>query len=198
MKKLTVLLLVATMGMSMAACGKEAEDTSATEGSLIVEDIIESTNDAETDGAEDTAVAEETTVGENTESGTVVEEENAAEGEQTTYADNFAVDAEAATAFAEKIKSAVADKDIEALADLTFFPMYFGSGDGGESIESRDAFIELGEERIFTNAMMESIAGAKTDNLNASRAGFSLSKDGGANIIFGVAEGKLAIRGMNY
>lgn len=204
MKKLTVLLLVATMGMSMAACGKEAEDASATEGSLIVEDIVESTEDVVTDEAsEDAAVTEDTTATEDTaevgtESGTVTEEENGAESEQTTYEDNFAVDADAAAAFADKIKAAVADQDMEALADLAFFPMYIGFTDGGESVDSREAFIELGEGRVFTNAMMESMAGASTDNLSASRAGFALSKDGRPNVIFGVVEGKLYITGMNF
>ncbi len=42
------------------------------------------------------------------------------------YEDNFAVDSEAAKAFAEKIKDAAARKDLEALAELTAFPVYVG------------------------------------------------------------------------
>ena len=39
---------------------------------------------------------------------------------------NFAVDGDAAKAFAEKIKVVVAERDLEGLASLTSFPVYVG------------------------------------------------------------------------
>ena len=92
----------------------------------------------------------------------------------------------------------MADKDLEALADLTAYPLYVGFADGGQSVESRDEFIALGADRIFTEELLSEIAGADTEGLEASMAGFSLSASGRPNVIFGVADGRLAIVGMNY
>ena len=44
----------------------------------------------------------------------------------------------------------MADKDLEALADLAAYPLYVGFADGGQSVESRDEFIALGADWIFT------------------------------------------------
>lgn len=63
---------------------------------------------------------------------------------EDVYEDNFAVKTSEAEAFAEKIKTAVAAKDMEALADLTAFPVYVGIAEGG--VENREALIAL--ERV--------------------------------------------------
>lgn len=122
-----------------------------------------------------------------------------AEAEESTkevYEDNFAVKTSEAKAFAEKIKTAVASKDIVALADLTAFPVYVGIAGGG--VENREAFIGLGAEKVFTPGLIKSVEDADISNLTPSMAGFSISKDGKSNIIFGVVEGRLAISGINY
>lgn len=124
-----------------------------------------------------------------------VEVEDAVKTEDV-YEDNFAVEAGEAKAFADKVKAAVAAKDIEALADLTAFPVYVGIAGGG--VENRETFIALGAEKVFTPELTESVEGADTSNLSPSMAGFSISKDGKTNIIFGVVEGRLAISGINY
>ena len=118
--------------------------------------------------------------------------------ETAQYTDNFSVDEAAVAAFAEQIQTAVADKDLEALADLAAYPLYVGFADGGQSVESRDEFIALGADRIFTEELLSEIAGADPEGLEASMAGFSLSASGRPNVIFGVADGRLAIVGMNY
>lgn len=143
---------------------------------------------AETEGNKETRAEESKT-------------ENLAESQpeqkaESVYEDNFAVESSAAKAFAEKIKAAVASKDIEALADLTAFPIYVGVAEGG--VETREEFIALGAEKVFTPELIASIEGADISNLLPSMAGFSISKDGKPNIIFGVVEGNLAIRGINY
>ena len=101
-------------------------------------------------------------------------------------------------AFGEEVKSVVADKDFEALADLAAFPLYIGFTDGGVSVETREDFIALGEDKIFTQELIDAIAAADVDSLSASRAGFSLTDTGAPNIVFGVREGRLAIQGINY
>ena len=114
-----------------------------------------------------------------------------------TYEDNFAVDTAAAEEFAQKVKDAVAAKDLVGLAELTAFPVYVGlSGVGG--VETREAFLELGADAVFTDTLMEAVAAAQIDNLQPSRAGFVVSNGGTANINFGVRDGVLAISGINY
>ena len=130
--------------------------------------------------------------------------EDPAEGETAsgetapTYEDNFDVDAEAAADFARKIQDAVADQDLEALADLMMFPNYVGFTEDPAFVNTREEFIALGAERIFTQELCDQIAAAETEDLQPSEAGFVLSADGRPNIIFGVNEGHLAIVGMNY
>lgn len=113
------------------------------------------------------------------------------------YEDNFAVDSKAAKEFAQKIQAAAADKDLEALAALMAFPVYVGLPDA-KTVESREDFLALGAETVFTEGLLESLANADVENLNPSMAGFSLSGGGTANINFGVRDGVLAINGINY
>lgn len=113
------------------------------------------------------------------------------------YEDNFAVDSKAAAEFADKIKEAVAAKDLEALADLTAFPVYVDIENANE-IKTRDEFIALGADVIFTEGLMNSVANADTENMQPSMAGFSVSDGGSANVNFGVRDGVLAVNGINY
>lgn len=113
------------------------------------------------------------------------------------YEDNFAVGTGAAKAFAEKIKTAVANGDMEALADLTSFPVYVEIAEGSV-VENREDFLALGAEKVLTAGLVSSVEGADISNLSPSMAGFSISEDGKANIIFGVVDGRLAISGINY
>ena len=114
------------------------------------------------------------------------------------YEDNFAVDSKAAKEFAEKVKEAAAQKDLEALAELTAFPVYVGLPDVGV-VETKEDFMKLGAEAVFTEELLESIKMADIENFQPCMAGFPIS--GGekqASINFGVVDGKLAINGINY
>ncbi len=177
MKKYTLMFLTGVLCLSLAACGKPKAETTPTPDPDPTEQV-DATNVPTTDP---------------TETGTP-------EGGDT-FADNFAVSAEAAAAFAKSVQDAVAAKDMEQLADLMNFPCYIGSTDENNSVETREDFIALGADKIFTDALVESIADADIENLSASKAGFVLcgNEDGRPNIIFGVnAEGALAITGINY
>ena len=116
---------------------------------------------------------------------------------QQTYADNFAVDTAAAEEFAQKVKDAAAAKDLEGLEELTAFPVYVGLPGVGV-VETREDFLKLGAEAVFTEELMEALAAADIDNMQPSRAGFAISNGTTANIIFGVRDGILAISGINY
>ena len=104
---------------------------------------------------------------------------------------------EAAKEFAGKVKEAAANKDLEALAALTAFPVYVGLPDAGV-VETREDFIKLGAENVFTEELLQSVEMADIENLQPSMAGFSVSDERIAGINFGVADGALAINGINY
>ncbi len=113
------------------------------------------------------------------------------------YEDNFAVDSEAAKEFAEKVKDAAARKDLEALAELTAFPVYVGLPDVNV-VETKEDLLKLGADTVFAKELLNSVKEADIENLQPSKAGFSISDGGTANINFGVVDGALAITGINY
>lgn len=129
----------------------------------------------------------------------MTETNDADEAAQTPqmYEDNFAVDSKAAREFAKKIQEAAAQKDLEALAELTAFPVYVGLPDVGV-VETKEEFLRLGAEAVFTDELLESVKNADIDHFQPSMAGFSISDGGAANINFGVLDGVLAINGINY
>lgn len=193
------LLLAAglTAVMVMAGCGQDsAEDTAAQETEQTEEvstEEMEQTEEAAESAPEDESTAESDS---QTDAGDS-QAENA--GEEQTYEDNFAVDSEAVSAFADKIKEAVAAKDMEALADLTAFPVYVGIPDTEGIVETRDDFLALGADQVLTDELLESVASADMSGQEPSMAGFVVAGESGRpNIIFGVVEGKLAITGINY
>ena len=118
--------------------------------------------------------------------------------EKTGYTDNFMVPEEEITAFAGKVKEAVADRDMDALASLASYPLYVGFKDGGVSAGSPEELAALGTDRIFTPELAEAVEAAGDETLSPSMAGFVLKKDGTPNIVFGVSEGVLAVKGINY
>ena len=90
------------------------------------------------------------------------------------YEDNFAVDSEAAAAFGKEVKEAVAEQDIDTLADLASYPLYVGFKDGSVTVKSADELIGLGAEKVFTPEMQESVGNADETALSPSMAGFAL------------------------
>lgn len=118
-------------------------------------------------------------------------------GVEETYADNFVVPTEAVADFAQEVKAVTAEKNLEALADLASYPLYVGFADGGVSVTAKEELLALGEEKIFTPALLEAVSAADAATLSPSMAGFTLSKGGGTNVVFGVADGRLAVCGIN-
>ena len=143
-----------------------------------------------------------TSISEETEQDSVAEKVETDETEKTTqtwegYEDNFAVDRKAAKEFAEKVKDVTAQKDLEALAELTSFPVYVGLPDV-DVVETKEDFLNLGAGAVFTDELLKSIEMADIENFQPSMAGFSISDGSTANIIFGVVDGVLAVNGINY
>lgn len=113
------------------------------------------------------------------------------------YENNFAVDCKAAKEFAENVKNVTAKKDLEGLAELTSFPVYVGLPGIGP-VETKEDFLNLGADAVFTEKLLKSVETADIDHLQPSMAGFSISDGGTSNINFGVVNGALAINGINY
>ena len=95
-------------------------------------------------------------------------------------------------AFAEQIKEAVADKDMDALAELCAYPLAVN----GEVIETREAFMELGADVIFTEERCAVIEAVDVSALEDTMAGVIMG-DGTPNIIFKSVDGELGITGLN-
>lgn len=198
------LLLAAglTAVMVMAGCGQDSAKDTAAQETEQTEDVsteeTEQTEDIAGSVQEDESTAEADS---QTDAGDSQEENTGAEnaGEEQTYEDNFAVDSEAVSAFADRIKEAVAAKDMEALADLTSFPVYVGIPDTEGVVETRDDFLALGADQVLTDELLESVASADMSGQEPSMAGFVVAGESGRpNIIFGVVDGRLAITGINY
>lgn len=203
MKSVVVMVLGFVLaGAVLAGCGEKKQEQQDTQQSAPADISQETEQDSAPEKAEagstEKAGAE---TEEKAEAGTTenVEPETAGKETQSSqvYEDNFAVDSAAAKEFAGKIKDAAARKDLEALADLTAFPVYVGLPDV-DVVETREDFLKLGAESVFTDELLESVEKADIEDLQPSMAGFSISDGGTANINFGVVDGALAINGINY
>ena len=210
MKKSRIFLMIIVMVLALSGCGQEKEEkyNVAPEESTLLPKEGESETEQSQEPAvqQGSAAATEQADQEQAEQSPTDQDPAAdtAEGAQQeaaaggSWEDNFAVDTTAAAEFGGKIKEAVAAQNIEKLADLTAFPVYVGVVGDGTVVETREDFIALGADALFTEEMTASIAGADENSLNPSKAGFTLySGDGAPSITFGVQDGKLGISGIN-
>lgn len=196
-----VIMGIAVTGLAITGCAGKTEpaETTAAQETAKMEELhpAETAESMEETEAKTEAAGEETK-SENTETAEKPQAEAQAEnGSAGGYEDNFAVDSAAAAEFAAQIKEAVAAKDLDALAELTAFPVYVGLPDVG-AVETKEDFLALGADAVFTDELVASVADADTENMQPSMAGFSISDGGKANINFGVRDGVLAVSGINY
>lgn len=196
-----VIMGIAVTGLAITGCAGKTEpaETTAAQETAKMEELqpAETAESMEETEAKTEAAGEETK-SENTETAEKPQAEAQAEnGSAGGYEDNFAVDSAAAAEFAAQIKEAVTAKDLDALAELTAFPVYVGLPDVG-AVETKEDFLALGADAVFTDELVASVADADTENMQPSMAGFSISDGGKANINFGVRDGALAVSGINY
>ena len=185
-RKIWILVVTGALGLMLAGCGQtQVSQDEQQDVSVDVQEPIEESS-PDQDPAE--PPEESVSTGETADTSQ----------EETQYEDNFAVDTSDAQAFAKKIQTVVAEQDFEGLADLISYPVYIGFPDKGEFVETKEDFINLGADRIFTADLLEEISGADLEALSPSMAGFVLSTTGVTNIVFGVSNGALAITGINY
>lgn len=183
MKKNIKFVVMVMMSVTLLGCG---ENKTSNQGTL--QDVSQNeSQEIQQDTPEDEAQE--------------IPEEDVSEETETVdvehYEDNFAVDSETAKAFAQKVKDAVANKDLESFASLTAFPVYVGLPDM-DIVETKEDFLQLDAETIFTERLVESVANADIENFEASMAGFTIWDGEKPNINFGVVDGVLAVKGINY
>lgn len=188
MRRHLVLALLLTAALCVPAGCSRSSDTPPEASSAMETGQTEQAPDEAPASPQEQPAAEEAPVGE------IPEKDDSSQ----TYTDNFEVDHAAAAAFAQDIQSVVAEKDLESLADLMMFPNYVGFPDDPQFVDTREAFIALGADRVFAEELLTEIAAADTAALQPSEAGFIVSDSGCPNIIFGVSDGRLAIVGINY
>ena len=83
-------------------------------------------------------------------------------------------------------------KDMDAIAELCAYPLAVN----GEVIETREAFMELGADVIFTEERCAVIEAVDVSALEDTMAGVIMG-DGTPNIIFKSVDGELGITGIN-
>lgn len=90
-----------------------------------------------------------------------------------------------AEAFAEKIQEAIADRDLESLADLLLYPCSFISMDKETIVfEKREDLIKLNPDMVFGDDLMIAVANVDTGSLN------TIEK----NIVLGEGESKITFQ----
>lgn len=195
MKKRMFLAAAVVLGLMTVGCGQRegGQETAAVIQEEKTQEAMPGGTEGQTEDGQKETTAQKNDTQQETSAGNTGEERPEAGG----YEDNFAVDSRTAEDFALKVKAAVAGKDLEALADLTAFPVYVGLPEAGV-VETREGFLALGAEAVFTEGLSASVEGADVSGLEPSMAGFSISDGGSANINFGVRDGGLAINGINY
>lgn len=165
MKKWKFMLAAGILILACAGCGTQKAENAAS--------------------VDDVPVIEAETENEPSES--EVEEKN------DNYEDLEEKGAEGGTAaFAEQIQAAMADQDLEALADLCAYPLAVN----GEVVENKEAFMELGADVIFTEERCAVIAAVDVSTLEETMAGVIMGDDV-PNIIFKSVDGVLGITGIN-
>lgn len=201
-RKAMAMLLAGALAILTAACGQEG--AAETQGQTEVQTEAQETATAEESAKQEpetqeaSAEADEAATAEPEEGETEAAETGGAAQETAAgYEDNFAVDSAAAAEFGRKVKDAVSAQDLEGLAALAAYPLYVGT-DGGITVNSADELVALGAEKVFTPELSEAVGNADETALEPSMAGFVLSGEGSANIIFGVVDGQLAVKGINY
>ena len=169
MKKWKLLLMVGTVILGCAGCGaQKQEETGAVDIRPV--DVVQTESEPENGP---------------TESETEERNNNFEDLEEKAAGGDVA-------AFAEQIQAAVSAKDMDALADLCAYPLAVN----GEEIDSREAFLGLGADIVFTEERCAVIEAVDVSALEETMAGVIMG-DATPNIIFKSVDGELRIMGIN-
>lgn len=174
MKKCKLLVIVGVMVLGCMGCGAQKPgDTGAVDVKPV--DVVQTES-----GSEETEPEDAPTEGETEE-----KNENYEDLEQKAEDGDTAV-------FAEQIQTAMAEKDMDALAKLCAFPLAVN----GEAVENEEAFMALVADTVFTEERCAVIGAVDVSTLEETMAGVIMG-DATPNIIFKSVDGELRITGIN-
>lgn len=185
MRKWKLVLITGIMILGCVGCG--AQEAGSTNSSDEVFAVKEQADNEETEAESSDSVQPESAPQESEPTQDQVEEKNDNYADLEEKGENGDI-----VAFAQEIQTAVSAKDLAALADLCVYPVAVND----EIVEDRDAFMELGEDAIFTEERCDVIASVETSALEETMAGVIMG-DATPNIIFKSVDGKLGITGIN-
>lgn len=101
------------------------------------------------------------------------------------------------TAFATKVQNTVSEQDLEALADLCDFPIRITMEDGQTcAVSSREDFIALGRDSVFTRNLMHEIGIADPSEQQLYGNGIVMGNKN--NVIINRMDGSLSVTGFNF
>lgn len=187
-KKLAILGTALMMAAAITACGDKDTEPVTTAA-------VTTTAQTDTTAAQENAAGEETTG--KTEQAGSAESESEADDTEQVKADMMSEESAKMSAgdiksFAEKVQAAVAAKDLEGLADMCYYPLYISFGeDESADIADKESFMELGADKLFTEALVKETKDTNTDSLEQFGAGVIMGNEN--NIIFNLIDGKTAI-----
>lgn len=185
MKKMLMTGLVIASMATVAACSNKGSEQTTTTATA-----VESSVD---DAAQTSAAESETAESEKGDAGITQETSKTAAGE--TAKDPGKEAAEVIRSFAEEVQITVGEKDLDALADLSEFPLTVKLADGTEKqVQDKEEFLALGEEAIFSEELMEAIAAVVPEEVKEGKNGMQMGEIPG--IVFDDVEGAPAIVGI--
>ena len=166
--------MLSLMVLGAAACGKKADTTTeATEKVTMASESTEKTTEAEKETRETLEIQ-----GSEEES----QKESSAEKETEKKVSDLQI-------LADQVKKAVADQDLEAMADLVAYPIGIVSPDGeGIEIANKDEFLKLKPEDIFTDRLRNVIRDIDTSKMETDKDDLATMGEGTIHIALGMTE----------
>ena len=187
MKKMLMTGLVIASMVTVAACSNKGSGQTTTTATAVESsmDDVAQTSAAESERAES---GESTTAGIRQETSKTATEETAKELQERQTA-------EVIRSFTEEVQITVSEKDLDALADLSEFPLTVKLADGTEKqVQDKEEFLALGEDAVFSEELLKAIAAVVPEELKEGENGIQMGEIPG--IVIDYVEGAPAIVGI--
>ncbi len=100
--------------------------------------------------------------------------------------------------YAKELIEIVKDKDMEDLAEKIDFPAYISCvKTNGGMVDSKKDFMKLDPAEIFSEELVDAMEKVDPEALEPTNGGIIIG-EGTPDIVLGIADGKLAVMGINY
>ncbi len=100
--------------------------------------------------------------------------------------------------YAKELIEIVKEKDMEGLAQKIDFPAYISCvKTNGGMVDSKEDFMKLDPAEIFSDELVSAMEEVDPEVLEPTKGGIIIG-EGTPDIVLGIADGKLAVMGINY